>query len=376
MTKISDLPIATALTGDELVPVLQGSTLTNRKIGIGAAQILPVYGALPTDQAAGSVGYVVDAVGGPGPNYYDGSDWQNFRKKKPGQTSNRTKIMGDGVWLVGIGPSDGPAHNIGYDKGLYFYSLDGFEWEPATVGTAGMEGGIAFSAYANGRFLFMGMNEYTNLRSARIVATHKPNTDDVWDSEPPLGYNILNVGSEPRDAHSYDELFSFFRVPIEGVGTINIQNPLPRAVTPDERWPYIGVNLDYGQQVIQPTPSVLGVGTLGPVEVRINTEILAIRAGVAEVITGDFAPFVPGNITAYTVPNGVEGSYQTDFIQVRKMGTSDWGPVTGLGAQVLLNGRSTAFNAENKASAVGIALTALIWGPIKATAVKFEPGGG
>lgn len=320
MPKISELPTATLpLTGGETLPLLKGGRYV--KAGIGVAQVLEVFGELPTDGPVGRVAYIADAAGGAVPAFFTGTEWRQFG----GGQNKRVKPVSDGLFVVGVGPSTGAAHTNGFDRGIYFFSLDGFNWTPTE--NPYLLGGITNTAYANGVFLFSGYNDYTQIKVAWITTTEDPRSSGgmgaSWEAEPPRGYNVSNVGSEPMDATAYNEITGEFTVPIDFVGNITILNPLPRAITPDATWPHIGQHTvaDIGNDI------VAGVGTQGPVDIRIDTMIL--------------------------------DSQPTDFLQAKKTGTSDWQSVGGLLAP--------------DATASGISLRGLLWGPIKVMAVKFQP---
>jgi hypothetical protein len=58
------------------------------------------------------------------------------------------------------------------------------------------------------------------------------------------------------------------------------------------------------------------------------------------------------------------GSFITDFLEWRPMGSADWQPViSDLGTL-----------AGDRKTAAGIRLRGLVWGPLSITAVTFHPG--
>ena len=357
--KLSALSSATLpLTGSETMPMMQDGEYV--QVGVGFTQMPTAYGDLPTVGTPGQVAYVPDAAGGPKMAFWDGTDWRQF-----GGTRSPVKPMGEGIFIACVGPSQGPAAGVGWDMGAYFFSLDGYKWDVWDVPQ--LKGGITHTAYANGVFLFTGYavkNSATQRSSVSIITTQDPRVTRVggvamvlptWTSDPPEGYNEANSG-QPDDASDYDEPNGVFTVPIIGVGDKQILNPLPRAITPDPSWPTLGD--DTGATVV-------GMGTRGLVEVRIDTKILTVLPSVV-IIEDEFAEFVGGQ-TKYVIPSGQEGSYPTDFLLVRPVSSMDWQPVGGLVKSTItpLNG--------NEKSAAGISLRGLIWGPIKTTAVQFQP---
>jgi len=358
--KITDLPAATTpLTGTETLPLVQGGS--NARAGVGVAQVLQAFGDLPTSSPVGRSIYVTDAAGGARPSFWDGVHWRTF-----GGSKQPTKPMGPGVFLVGVASSLGPAHMTGYDQGLFFWSSDGFIWNVEVL--SGMNNGFLGISYANGLFVADGLSNI-NPRDpvgsfALIASTEDPRDVTKWQSQAPRGYDTPNIGAVPGNPTNYDNDTGNFTFPISGVGDVTVTNPLPSAITPDDGWPTIGI--EAGPQIMA------GVGSQGPVEVRIQTTVITVLPGGYAVPTHDIALSLPGNITAIIVTPGEAGNFVTHYLQARKQGSPDWQPVGGEGT-FLLNGLSSS---QQGATSAGIVLTGLVWGPLKETAVQFAAGSG
>src|SRR6185369_11945001 len=124
--KITELPVATGLTSNETLPLVQNGA--NVRAAVGVAQVLESFGDLPLlNNPIGKMIFVPDAVGGAVPAYWDGSQWRIL------SSADVVKTMGEGIWIVGIAASFGLAQASGYDNGgTYFVSLNGRDWTPLT----------------------------------------------------------------------------------------------------------------------------------------------------------------------------------------------------------------------------------------------------
>lgn len=329
--KITQLPSATLITGRETLPLVQSGR--NVSAGVGVSQVPQVFGDLPTTSNIGTLAYIPDAVGGARLAYWDGTQWKTF-----GGVNATMKVMGAGVWVIGIEASFGVAAAAGYDGiGAYFLSLDGVNWFFRT--NTNIKGGIHGVSYANGCFLMIGLSSFAPLRSAIVATSTNPITPtgaDAWNATPPLGWNLPVVGSDPEDPIAYDNPTGVFTVPITGVGNVDIINQLPSAVTPDPTWPHVGRNA--GQE------PVLGVGTSGPMEVGVFSTLVSTPTG----------------------------RWPTNYVVYRRPATSDWSSVANFGGTI--GGIPVQDFLSASPSVGGLQLRGLVWGPIKETAVQFAPG--
>ena len=356
--KISQLPSAsTPLTGAEIMPLAKNRQ--NVKVGIGAVQIPQPLGDLPPNTPVGTLGYIVDAAGGPVPAYSNGTSWQQF-----GGTNGPINVMGPGIWVVGAGASNinSPAHRfalfgqvsgLAADQGWFFYSIDGRNWIAAapTLPSGGLFGrGFTAMAYASGCWLLEGLQGVGVNPSTPIVATLRdptnyldPNVGVIYAA--PRGYtNPAQIGFSPlpltmANGGNYDNDTGVFTVPFRPSGTVLVQNTLPPAVV-TANWPTVGQD----DEVV-----VEGMGTNGPVEVRISGR--------------DFVIDPPG-VVKDTQILVTPGPYFTNFLEWRPSGSSDWQPVISqLGA---LNGE--------RVTNAGLILRGLVWGPVRQLAVEFQRG--
>jgi len=337
-TKFSSLPPATLpLTGNEQLPIVTGGQ--NLRVPVAGAQVLLGLGDLPTNATVGQLAYVADAAGGPVPVFWNGSAWTPTTGSGGGPSPGPPpKPMGPGIWILAIGPcvpgSNAAAAHLDR-QGFIFTSDDGFNWSrPVTVPL--IRGGISGSAYANGCFLVYGQTQVPDvpgIHSAIVATTSDPRVFDLtvanpWETGQPSGWDVAVEGSIALPPTSYDNNTNEFSMNIIGVGPVTIFNPIISAVTPTGNWPIIG------QRSLGGFP-VLGMGTKGLVEVRLNSL------------------FVSGT------------SYPTDFAEVRPYGSSNrsWQAVISPD-NILL---APTF-------AAGLFLTSLLWGPVKVSASQFLKG--
>jgi len=342
--KISQLPsVTTPLSAAEVLALKQSGRYV--RAGIGVAQVPQAFGDLPTTGAVGGIAYVPDAAGGARPAYWDGTNWKTFG------SGGNVNTMGLGIWVVGVGPSAGPAHEINADDGYYFTSEDGFIWTPHQWEFVDL--GFESFSYANGTFISGSQTNFGGLVGSSV----DPRDPGNWKSAEPNG---ASGEGQAGPATAYDNDLGTFTVPIGGVDK-TIETLLPGAVNPDPSWPWIGQDaLDRGGI------SVVGVGTKGPVEVRINTKQITITSYGEEFkfdINGDPVSPVKGA--------GLVGTYDSNFLQARKFGGSydltDTAVISSsLSIQDMLAGKS--------GNSAGLVLRGLVWGPLKATAVQFAPG--
>jgi hypothetical protein len=327
MPKISELPSASIIDGTELLLLVKDGA--NAKAAVGNVQLLESFGGLPTGHPLGSIIYVIDAKGGARPMFWDGSMWRIM-----GTPKTRGEVEGEGIWYVGVGACTGPAQQAGLHQGVYFTSEDGFNWVINTfvdelTELSFMNEGTDNSAYANGCWVVGGLHN----NAARIVSTLDPRDNKLWEIE-----NFGADGSRSSPASSYNNDTGIFVVPITPGPNVNVTNEVPPSDTPDTKgWPRNGVEA-LG-------PSAVGMGTQGPVEVRINAVTMNITAAM------------------FADPTfGMTGAFPTHQIQARRLGTSDWQTVHPplLGAGVV--------------QSAGLGLNGLVWGTVADLSVEFAAG--
>ena len=371
--KISQLPSAsTPLTGAEIMPLAKNRQ--NVKVGIGAVQIPQPLGDLPANTPVGTLGYIVDAAGGPRPGYSNGTGWQQF-----GGNNDIIKTMGPGLWVVGVGRSvaNSPAHLLSMfdpkistrpaDQGWYFYSVDGQIW--TAVDVAEFNRAFTATAYANGCFLLEGLAAGDGGFNSPIVATIRnpmfPNDpDDGLKLLAPRGYsNPSEIGVVPLpltevNGGHYDNDTGIFTVPFQPDGSQPVQNTLCPALVPNPNWPSVGqdsFSFPIGFNIVE------GMGTKGPVDVRMLSTNFIIPDPVT--LTEEQIFIVPGN-------------YLTNFLEWSPAGSSNWqavqspsGPPTvrpGFTGGPVLSG--------NSQRVAGLTLRGLVWGPVAQRAVLCLPG--
>ncbi len=368
MTKISQLsPASTPLTGSEQLLTLQGTT--DAKATVGVAKVLPGFGDLPTNRPIGSMGFIIDGVGGRYPAFWDGTQW-----RRAGAGRGIVNITGIGTWVVGIGISTGVTNYAWLDRGFYFVSDDGFNWRGLQNPNVNL--GYSGICYANGCFLAGGHTTLFGGTRAILTTTTEPRDSQEWRLQEPFAY-VGPQGSSPAPTGIlYNNEFSRFAVPVTGDGTQILKNPFSGALVPDENWPWIGANgLD---------EPIQGMGTAGAVEVRINSK---------DIIITRFS----GSRTFPVVSAGLAGVYTSHFLEARKIGGGgDWDAVLEVstisgginpdvvnefnreetdpfGRQALPNPQN-AILGGNSFLAAGMVLRGLVWGPIKQTSVRFLRG--
>jgi hypothetical protein len=319
---ILQLPLATTpLSGNESLVMLQGPNNTRSRVAV--SQVLPTYGDMPTNRPIGSMGYVADAIGGPTPAYWTGSNWKPFVAG-----GGTVKTGPQGFWIVGGGLSTIPervASPVERVTGYYWTSTDGFQW---IKGSLLMDAGIYDISYANGALLFSG----SNLGSACIKQTDI--ITPVFDNSSPFGFqDTIGAGTVAAGAQSFNNTTGIFNVVIRapggGTSTQQIQNKLPAAVTPAANWPTIGAPF---------LGEVIGIGLQGPVSVRLNSTFITF--------------------------SGIQ--YVTNYLQARRlnpnfMATEDWITVFEI------------FYSDFQ-PAPGVVFNGLNFGIIKQTAVQLQPG--
>jgi hypothetical protein len=264
-----------------------------------------------------------------------------------------------------VATSIGPAHAAQADTGFYFYSLDGFIWRLARC--VSLDSGFTNISYADGCFVAGG----TTTTGGFITSSIDPRDVSKWAFLPPAAVSGPPA-STPSRPIAYDAntgIFDFQFFP--GGSTANIRNPLPPSPDSDPTWPHIGQDVaGVGGQ-----SSVWGMGTAGPVEVRISIKDLIIprRFGVIS----DLAPsglFDMISQKEIGTTNFERIPYPSRFIQARKAGTSDYfssliyvAGTTNISFQNILSG--------NSYNSVGLVLRGLVWGIVDELAVEFAPGG-
>ena len=374
--KISQLPSAsTPLTGAEIMPIAKSRQ--NAKVGIGAVQIPQPLGDLPPNTPVGTLGYVVDAAGGPRPAYSNGTGWQQF-----GGSNDVVKTMGPGLWVVGVGPCDpnSPAHTLALipassslhaDESYFFISNDGQHWGSGIAVSSGpiFNKGITGISYANGCWLFggqkLGSFDLLDINTPVIATVRNPqfpsDPDDGFILTPPRGYSNTSQQGTPNSPTNYDNDTGIFTVPIQLVNASPeiklITNTLCAAIVPDTRWPYIGQN--GGSSEIP----VGGMGINGPAEVRIVNELVTVSS--ATTLVDSLVPLRPGN-------------YLTDHLEWRPSGASGWQQVVGPATPSAGDFRVPPLSilGGNSLRTAGLSLNGLVWGPVAQRAVLCQPGRG
>jgi hypothetical protein len=347
--KITDLPLATTpLSGNEVIPLVQAGV--NVKAGVGTAQVLQAFGELPPGRPAqpGPVAHIPDAKGGKGPGYWDGDIWYRF-----GGPKTPIETEGNGIWFLGVGKCSGFAaggegtirvegetetREYPDHSGNYFVSEDGFSWFESTLPIMSL--GVTSSAYANGMWVVGGQSIGI---IGRVASTIDPRVFLNWRDNPPYGFT---GGTNAGAATDYDNTTGLFTVPIAGGGSQTVLNDTGAADPNDPHWPDQGV--DSPLLVGTSSNSCVGVGTAGPVEVRISTEVVTLDARSRD-------------LNLFPIPRQFWGTYITDFLEVRKLGAAEWGPPAG------------NLLAVARPESAGLVLNGLVWGIVK-SAVEFAAG--
>ena len=369
-TEISDLPNATLpLSGSEALLMVQGTG--NVRASLNTAQVLPIYGDLPTTAPIGAMIHVGDAVGGPTPTYWDGSNWRVFG------TRGVVKTTGLGFWIVGGGFSPIPSFSMDWITrrtdnsefgdslfdvsapevtGKAWVSADAINWVLVTSSGVSVANYMTFGvnnlAYANGHFVISGSQGV----GAGIVGLSVPNPlDQPYDPDfklytsPPYAY-ASNDSANALNATQYDNDTGRFTILLDQlVGpptTTTIQNPLPSAISPPSSgavgaWPVINPTSPSSENIHG--ERVSGFGIKGPMDVRITQT--SISYGGAD--------------------------YDTQYVESAPMGTEQW--------QVVLQSKyiipsPAGFTADFQGPAANVVFVGPVFGSYKATAVQFAPG--
>ena len=265
MTKISELSSAGTITGNEIIPLVDG-TGENIKIGIGATQVLQSFGDLPPAPVAGTLAYVPDAAGGPSPVFSDGNQWGRM------DNSQQVVTTGQGIWVVFCCAVAGPALSLKenlLDNVYYWWSDDGITWIEGQDTIVDPTHVYLNSAYANGCIIASGQTNLGDNPNAFIAQTQDPTSIGAWSGlTPPDGYEGAAPGG--FDSATYDNPSFTFTVRVRNGENVQIPiaNGAPASASlNDSEWPYLGQ--ETGKFVGWTSRTVAGVGTQGPMEVRI-----------------------------------------------------------------------------------------------------------
>src|SRR5262245_42544903 len=273
------------------MPIAQVDASGNRhtrKIGVAGSQVLTPMGALTPGTRPGELGYVVDAAGGGRPAYWNGRFWMDPVTRKP------IRVLGDGIWVAGIGayPDTSPfAATVAPLVGAIAWSPSGYQWYivAALQGGVGPVGpitsaGVQMLSYANGIFIVGGQNRTTTPgfpagSTTNVIATSLDG--NRWTFTDPRGYvGPTGQGLRVQYPDSYFNSQVTFGVEVNNQGggggsTLITRLDVAPAVSDNENWPY------------SPTrderfASVVGAGEAGVVEVQIAS--IPVAGGVTEVL--------------------------------------------------------------------------------------------
>ncbi len=365
MARITDLPDAGAITGTERIPVVQDGAETG--VAVGTGRVLPSIGAtFPDNTAIGAMAFGTGQQGGDGPTYFDGIRQRGFQFGRPPVNS-----LGLGIWVVGVGRSGKPAHELGMDEGWYFWSEDGYIWNirkayNTVQGTLLFNGAFEQISYADGCFVAGGISGSdgfvsgnTDPRPTTGISVEGYPLNGNWQTVPPFAANG-GAATTPLRITQYNTNTGEFSVNFSPGGSALVQNPLPLATGSaiDSRWPYVGQGSDGSV--------VLGMGKAGPVEVRVSLKQITIAPATTQ--------------TGFNIEKGLPesspgwaGTYTSAYIQARPAGSGDFFLDTvrviypSTPVQLMLSGGSI--------NSAGLVLRGLVWGIVKELAVEFAPGG-
>lgn len=372
MTKISQLSTAGTITGNETIPIVQGGQ--NLRVGIGAAQVLESFGAFPDPPGtAGRLAFGVDASGGAGPIFSDGTNWRRVDNR------NQSVPVGKGIWIVFACAIDGPAladkvRNINVVD--YWISYNGAEWIPyASEIIADNTHFFLNSAYANGYLIASGNDSAYPGAGSFISGTADPGLSSAWSViAPPTGYEGTAPGAW-RNVTYDNPTFTFHPQMLNGDSpSIVIANGAPAsAAFNDPQWPSSGVQTGgtFGAAG-RVSATVAGVGSDGVMEVRIVQEPLVGLWNQDQLIPVQ-QQTPPQNATTEPFRRKV---YETCWLEYKRPGSPEWRPVQfpkHLGGFPSTPASQLVGGSQLEYDYAGRLLKGLVWG-VFFGAVRFESG--